>query len=65
MRGSLLEFLDAVFGSRNPKPPVRFQIRSLKSTIRNAQTPKRGQGAQCPDRFMVRKRLISRRFFSE
>jgi len=39
-----------------------------KSEINNPRclkTPRRGQSAESPDRFIVKKRLISRRFFSE
>jgi hypothetical protein len=66
MRGSLLEFLNAHLGLRNPKPTSA--VSNPLSEITNPQclkTPRRGQSAQSPDRFIVKKRLISRRFFSE
>jgi len=44
------------------------QFSNPQSEISNPQcleTPRRGQSAESPDRFIVKKRLISRRFFSE
>jgi hypothetical protein len=44
------------------------QFSNPQSEIGNPQclkTPRRGQSAESPDRFIVKKRLISRRFFSE
>jgi hypothetical protein len=46
-------------------PRAVSKIHHPKSAVRNAETPKRGQSAESPDRFIVKKRLISRRFFSE
>jgi hypothetical protein len=66
MRGSLLEFLSADFGLRNPK--TTNTVSNPQSEISNPQcleTPRRGQSAESPDRFIVKKRLFSRRFFSE
>jgi hypothetical protein len=46
-------------------PRAVSKIHRPKSAVRNAETPKRGQSAESPDRFIVKKRLISRRFFLE
>jgi hypothetical protein len=40
------------------------KIRNQKSKI-VPETPRRGQSAECPDRLIKKKRLISRRIFSE
>jgi hypothetical protein len=66
MRGSLLEFLSADFGLRNPK--TTGAISDPQSEISDPQclgTPRRGQSAECPDRLITKKRMISCRFFSE
>src|SRR6185503_1900799 len=63
MRGSFLEFSECGSRIAESKNLTRFQIR--KSEINNPRylkTPRRGQSAESPDRFIVKKRLISRRF---
>jgi hypothetical protein len=56
MRGSLLEFSECGSRIAESKNLARFQIR--KSEINNPRclkTPRRGQSAESPDRFIVKK----------
>jgi len=46
-----------------PISATMFQIGNRYLAIGNVQTRRRGQGAECPDRFITKKRLIARRFF--
>jgi hypothetical protein len=44
--------------------PTANQIGNRQLAIANyLWTRRRGQGAECPDRFITKKRLIARRFF--
>jgi hypothetical protein len=40
-----------------------WQTESAFGSRKCLETRRRGQGAECPDRFITKKRLIARRFF--
>jgi hypothetical protein len=66
MRGSLTRFVNADFGLRiqeaAPCPRPQSEILILQFPL---ETPRRGQGAQCPDRLIAKKAVDLRQIFSE
>jgi hypothetical protein len=66
MSASLSGFQNADFGLRSLISPRAFQIRCAKTAFQQyAKTLKRGQGAECPDRLVMKKAAASSSIFWE